>query len=222
MNNRMRRSLLIALSAFAAARGSAHAQTWTSIPMTVVAKVGTENLNALAPYSLGWPTAAAPSKRRYLSALESSVKGLRFRGYTTTIGSGTDDHNELSVGFTNSSAFTGTEFGLVVYLPDGLLRLYQCLNCNTGTMQWSDYVVYNTPQNYYQYEVVVNTNGSFTVNVVDARSNQTVTTVNVPKQSWLPNLYNTSGYLQITANHGVSTGSWPESVLHVDEIDMLQ
>jgi hypothetical protein len=221
MSKGMCRSLWIMLSILVSIAGSAHAQTWTSIPMTVVAKVGTENLNALAPYSLGWPTAAAPSKRRYLSAQESLVKGLRIRGYTTTIGSGTDPHNELSAGFTNSSNFTGTEYGLVVYLPDGLLRLYQCKNCNMGNMQWYDYVVFNTPQDYYFYEVTVDSSGNFTVAVVDARSGQTVTTVGVPKQSWMDNVYNMSGYLQITANHGVNTGSWPESVLHVDEIDML-
>lgn len=221
MNKLMCRSLLVVLSTLVSIAGSVHAQTWTSIPMTVVAKEGTENLNALAPYALGWPTAAAPSKRRYLSNSESSLKGFRIRGYAIAIGSGTDPHNELSSGFTNSVNFTGTEYGLVVYLPDGLLRLYQCLNCNTVNMQWNDTVVFNTPQAYYVYEVLVNSDGSFTVEVVNAVSGQIVTTVNVPKQSWLPNLYNTSGYLQITANHGVNDGSWPESVLHVDEIDML-
>ena len=122
MNKGIRRSLWIMVSVLVSIAGSAHAQTWTSIPMTVVAKVGTENLNVLAPYSLGWPTAAAPSLRRYLSSTspggpitqESSLKGFRIRGYTTTIGSGTDDHNELDAGFTTSSSFTGTEYGLVV------------------------------------------------------------------------------------------------------------
>jgi hypothetical protein len=223
MSKGMCRNLWIMLSILLSIAGSAHAQTWTSTPMTVVAKEGTENLNAIAPYSLGWPTAAAPSMRRYLSSSEeASLKGFRIRGYTTTIGSGTDDHNELDAGFTNSSSFTGTEYGLVVYLPDGLLRLYQCTTCNTPTMQWHDDVVFNTPQDYYVYEVTVDQGtGNFTVTIVDAKSGATITTVPVTKQSWMPNAYNLSGYLQITANHGVSTGSWPDGVLHVDEIDML-
>jgi hypothetical protein len=226
MNNGIRRSLWITLSILVSIAGSAHAQTWTSIPMTVVEKQGTESLNALPPYALGIPTAAAPTYRRYLSSLESSVPGFRFRGFTTDIGSGTDDHNGLSAGYTSSATFTGTEFGLVVYLPDGLMRLYQCLNCNTATMQWNDVVVYNTPQNYYDYEVVVNSDGSFTFKVVSTVSPFTVIqTTTIAKESWMPNLYPpnpSAGYLHITAAHDSSNGSWSASTLHVDEIDILQ
>lgn len=228
MNKGMCRSLWIMLSILVSIAGSAQAQIWTSVPMTVVAKQGTENLNALAPYSLGWPTAAAPTIRRYLSSSkETSLKGFRIRGYTTTIGSGTDNHNQLDAGVTTSSTFTNqTEYGLVVYLPDGLLRLYECVNCSQPGGYWDDSnVVFDTPQDYYWYEVTVNeSNGistGFTVTVVDARSGQTVHTTTVTQDSWLGNVYNLAGYLQITANHGVNTGSWPESVLHVDEIDML-
>jgi len=229
MNKRTCRSLWIVLSILVPIGGSAHAQTWTSTPMTVVAKVGTESLNALAPYSLGWPTAAAPSKRRYLSSsVETSLKGFRIRGYTTTIGSGTDDHDQLVAGVTTTSTFLNeTEYGLVVYLPDGLLRLFQCVNCNqSGGHFDASNVVFNTPQDYYWYEVTVNQSGGistgFTVTVVDARSGQIVQSTTVPQDSWMTNVYNISAYLQITANHGVNTGSWPESVLHVDEIDMFR
>lgn len=231
MNKKVCRSLWVMLSAIVSMAGSASAQTWTSIPMTVVAQQGTESLNENAPYALGWPTAAAPSKRRYLSSSsaggpitqETSLKGFRIRGYAIAIGSGTDDYDQVDAGFTTSSTFTGTEYGLVVYLPDGLLRLYQCLNCNTVNQLWSETVVFNTPQDAYWYEVTVNSStGDFTVTVVDPISSQTVTTANVSKQSWMPNVYNMSGYLQITANRGVSGGSWPASVLHVDEIDILQ
>jgi hypothetical protein len=90
-------------------------------------------------------------------------------------------------------------------------------------MQWSDSVVFNTPQDFYSYQVYVNSDGSFTVKVVSAFSPYpTIASVNVPKASWMPNVYNASGYLHITANHGVNDGSWSQSTLHVDEIDILQ
>lgn len=226
MNKALCRNLWIAVSVLIWMAGRVHAQTWVSTPMPNITRIGTEQLNTVAPFSLGVPTQAAPSMRRYRSNSQSSVKGFRIRGYATAIGnpSGTDPHNQLAASFTDSVSFTGTIYGLVVYLPDGLLRFFQCANCNTVNQQWSDTVVYNTPSDYYSYQVSVNSDGSFNVMVVSPwLPYLTIASINVAKASWMPNAYNMSGYLAITANHGVSDGGdWSQSTLHVDQIDVLR
>jgi hypothetical protein len=220
----MGRNLWLAMAALVSMVGSAQAQTWTPIPMPDIVGWSTEQLNTAAPYALGVPPCSPPCNRHYRSNLASSVKGFRFRGDAIALGAGTSSDNQVAAFFTNSATYTGFEYGFVVYLPDGKMRLYQCANCNTAGQIWTDEIVWDTPGEYYSYEVLVNSDGSFTVEVVSTVSPYPIiATVNVAKASWLSNLYNTSGYVTITASHdGNDGGNWSASTLHVDQIDIRQ
>lgn len=224
MTSNMSRGLGIAMMAFVSIAASAHAQTWVTIPMPNAKGWGGTVLNSVAPYALGYPPCQPACTSSYESNLESSVKGFRIRGDATVLGSGTNANNLLSAFFSDSQTYTGNEYGLVVFLSEGELWLYQCgTGCNTKTQSFRQDLVWNTPGDYYSYEVLVNTDGSFTVEVVSTVSPyQTIATVNVPKQSWLPNLYDAAGYLTIASSHHVNDGNWSESVLHVDQIDIRQ
>ena len=221
MTTGMGRRLWIAMMALVSIAASAHAQTWSSIAMPTIATSGTETLNTVAPYALGLPPCTPSCDHHYRSSLTSSVKGFQFRGDAIVIGSGTNPNNLFSVFFTDSSTYTGSEYGLVVDLSVGEMHLYQCGNCNTAGQNWTETSAWTTPGDYNWYQVVVNIDGSFTVKVINPMSPfQTRATVNVPKATWLPNLYQTAGYLTIVAGHYHNDGSWSSSAIHVDEIDV--
>jgi hypothetical protein len=84
--------------------------------------------------------------------------------------------------------------------------------------------VWSTPGDYYDYEVLVNSDGSFTFKVVSTIAPYPVIfTQNVAKASWLTNLHDVPGYLTVTSAHNVNDGgSWSASTFHVDEVDMWQ
>lgn len=228
MTRKMGRGLGIAMMIFVSMAASARAQSWVSIPLPTISGWGGTVLNTVAPWALGYPPCSNHCNSHYESSLESGVKGFRIRGDMTRIGSGgTNGGNLLSAFFSDSVNYIGNEYGLFVPLDDGNLYLYQCWNgCNTRTQQFAQTLVWSNPGAYYVYEVQVNTDGSYTVNVVTPVSNQIVATVQVPLATGnppAPNLYGSSGYLTISAQHWVNDGSnYTESVLHVDEIDILQ
>lgn len=203
--------------------GLAHAQTWVSISMPNITRIGTEQLNSAPPFSLGvrLPLTAANTG----SDLQSSIKGVRIRGSAIAIGSapgGTIGPNHETVFFTNTLNYNGTEYGFVVYLPEGLLRFYQSINTNLQTQQWADTPVWYTPADHYSYELYVNSDGSFDVKVVSAWSPYPIiATTHIEKQPWMPNVYNASGYFVIAAKHNQNDGiDWSNSALHVDGIDV--
>src|ERR1700732_290327 len=224
MTRNMGRSLGIAMMTFVSIGASAHAQTWVPIPMPIVHGWGGTVLNTVAPYALGYPACVSACDSHYESALENSVKGFRFRGDATALGTGTNDNNQVAAFCTDSSTYTGNEYGLVVYLPEHEVHFYQCGSCNTSGSNWNDVAVWSTPEEYYEYEVLVNSAGNFTFEVVSTVSPYPIIfTQTIAKESWLPNLYNTPGYLTITAAHNVNDGgNWSGSTLHVDEIDIWQ
>ena len=222
------RGLAIAMLTFVSVAASAHAQTWVTIPMPGVFGWGHTVLNTVAPYALGYPPCAPPCNSHYESNQQTLVKGFRIRGDMTAIGTGTNPNNLLVAFFTDAVNFNGNEYGLFAPLKEGGLWLYQCWNsCNSNNQHFSQTLVWNTPGDYYFYEVLVNTDGHFTVNVVTPVSNQIIATVDVAlaiqNGSTMPNLYNASGYLALSAQHYANDGgNWSESVLHVDQIDISQ
>jgi hypothetical protein len=227
MTRNMSRTIGIAVMAFTSIGASAHAQTWSSIPMPTIDGWGGTVLNTVAPYALGFPPCQNGCNSHYLSASQTSVKGFRFRGNATVLGSGgTSWANLQAAFFTTSPTFTGSEYGLFVPYPSGnQMYLYQCVNCNTAGQNWTQTLVWSAPGEYYDYEVVVNSDGSYTVNVVSTVSPYTiVATTNVPRASWqTTSLYDVSGYLTIVAQHDAEDGgNYSESAFHVDEIDILQ
>jgi hypothetical protein len=218
------RSLGIAMMVFVSVGASAHAQTWVPISMPTIEGWGGAVLNTVAPYALGYPPCVDACSSHYESADETSVKGFRIRGDVIALGTGTNLKNQVSAFFSDNAAYEGNEYGLVVYLPTNEVHFYQCgAPCNTGT-NWNDVAVWGTPQEYYEYEVLVNSEGNFTFEVVSTVSPYPVIyTQTIMKENWLPNLYDMPGYLTINAAHNVNDGgSWVGSTLHVDEIDMWQ
>lgn len=225
MTRNMGRNIGIAMMAFMSIAASAHGQSWVPIPMPVVDGWGGTVLNSVAPYALGYPPCVNACNSHYESALQSSVKGFRFRGDVVALGTGTNLNNQMSAFFSDSSSYEGNEYGLVVYLPTNEVHFYQCgPRCNTSDSNWNDVAVWSTPGEYYDYEVLVDSAGDFTFEVVSTVSPYTVIhTQTITKESWLANLYNAAGYLTINAAHNVNDGgNWAGSTLHVDEIDIWQ
>jgi hypothetical protein len=224
MTRKIVRNLGIAMMVFVSVGASAHAQTWVPISMPTIEGWGGTVLNTVAPYALGYPPCVDACNSHYESADETSVKGFRFRGDVIALGTGTNLNNQVAAFFSDSATYEGNEYGLVVYLPTNEVHFYQCgAPCNSKGANWNDVSVWGTPQEYYEYEVLVNSEGNFTFEVVSTVAPYPVIfTQTIMKETWLPNLYDMPGYLTITAAHNVNDGSWVGSTLHVDEIDMWQ
>lgn len=223
MNKRIIWNLLIVVSALASIEGSAHAQTWATLPMPYATVIGTEQLNSTQPFALGVP--ATIDSRKYRSDMQSSIKGVRIRGSAIAIGSGSGGAigpNHEAVFYTSTLNYNGTEYGFVMYLPEGWLRFYQSINTNLQIQQWADMPVWYTPSDHYLYELDVNSDGSFDVKVVSVwPPYPVIATTHIDKQPWMPNVYNASGYFVITAKHNQNDGiDWSKSALHVDSIEV--
>ena len=221
------RRLVIAAVLLAMCWGStgAFAQAW--VPVELPNRLSTqpgEVLNSSAPYVLGYPTLPAPQFRLYTSNMESAVKGFRFRGDFQKFGTGTSVTNHIAVFASDDPAFYGNEYGLVWWLKNGQLKFYQCGLCNTPSQLWTETAVFTlpTPGQYLSYQVIVNSDGSFTFKAVKPWAPyQTVATVNIPKASWLPNMYGSEVKLALVVKRSVEDGgSWVSTVLHADAVDV--
>jgi hypothetical protein len=221
MTRNVAREIGIAMMTFVSLAASAHAQSWVTIPMPTISGWSGTVLNTNPPYALGYPPVVHRASY-YESASTSNVYGFRFRGDVTVIGTGSSDNNEAAVFFTDSQATTGNEVGLVVNFPQNTMYLYQCgPKCNETGQMWSQTQVWSAPGDYYEYEVVINGTTSFTFNVVSTVSPyQTVYTTTVPRESFISGLANT-GYIIISIhNNTADGGSWLETVLHADQVDI--
>ncbi len=220
------KTILLALLIAVCASTSVAAQTWLQLPMTFFQGILGETLNSNPPFVLGWPTTAAPSLRFMHSDMQSNVKGIRFRGDFKVFGSGTNLNNHMALFFSTDPNYAGDEYGLILQLPSGKLKLYQC-HCGVVDELWAESIVmspYPADGQYLAYQIFVNPDGSFKFEARKPWAPYTlVASKTVAKASWAPNLYNATGNLTAVAWRYANDGSnWVPSAMHLDSIEFRQ
>lgn len=216
---------------------SASAQTWNGIDLpnlfTYPPKIyGTEVYSMKFPDDpVNWypetcngVAHSRPTSIRWVSSMQTSVKGIAFKGLVYPYVLGTTS-NQFAVFFHENYCYDGhNEYGYVFWNNTVAPIFYVCSNCNNigGNQEWYQVNFAGTDERQYKYwEIEVNTDGSFTLIAVDPISWASVTQ-NVPRPSWLPNLYNDGGYVTVTALKIYDETLSPEPYMHVDEVKVRQ
>lgn len=201
----------------------------TQLPTGPLVWVNTKECNTFQSTNIHWK-----------SDLVSGIKGISFKGLVfkqpELINQG-DPLNSFAVFFHEHKCYTsGSEYGWVFYESDlPKAKFYVCYNCNiTGMQKWASWpgtndfdvlsgdviAVENALQNsavYRYWNIKLTSEGNFNIQLVDP-SNYNKISVILKKPSWLPDLYNVSGYVTITATKEAEKTLQPAPFMHVDDV----
>lgn len=206
----------------------------TQFPTGPLVWIKTSECNTYQPTSIHWK-----------SNLLTGVKGISFKGLVfklPELKNQGDPLNSFAVFFHDHECYIdGSEYGWVFYESDlPQAKFYLCHQCNISGMQtwavWPDDAsefevldgdadaVISALQDsgiYRYWNIQVTTAGNFVLQLVNP-SNYASVSVTLQKPTWLPNLYNLSGYTTITAKKEAQTNVTPAPIMHIDDVKIWQ